>query len=63
VAAITYVDGKPMVFVSESPNVVAATEVVLGVSSGTEQQVESGLLPGQNVVVAGTFELKSELFR
>jgi cobalt-zinc-cadmium efflux system membrane fusion protein len=63
IAAITYVDGRPTVFVSESPMAVVATEVVLGVSSGTEQQIESGILPGQKVVVAGTFELKSELFR
>ncbi len=63
IAAITYVDGKPTVFVSESPTSVVASEVVLGVSSGTEQQIESGILPGQKVVVAGTFELKSELFR
>jgi membrane fusion protein, heavy metal efflux system len=63
ISAITYVDGKPTVFVSESPNSVAAAEVVLGVSTGNEQQIVSGIVPGQNIVVAGTFELKSELFR
>jgi membrane fusion protein, heavy metal efflux system len=63
IAAVTYVDGKPTVFISEAPTSVVAAEVVLGVSSGAEQEIVSGLVAGQNVVVAGTFELKSELFR
>jgi membrane fusion protein, heavy metal efflux system len=62
-SSIAYVDGKPTVFVAEQPNSVTVTEVELGASTGSEQQVLSGLKPGQLVVVAGTFELKSELFR
>jgi hypothetical protein len=37
--------------------------VVLGATNGKEQQVLEGLSVGQRVVVGGTFELKSELFR
>ncbi len=62
-SAIAYIDGKPTVFVVEQPNSVTVTEVELGASTESEQQVLSGLKPGQMVVAAGTFELKSELFR
>ena len=62
-AAVTFVDGKPTVFVFDSPTSVEAAEVVLGASNGKEQQIVEGLHAGQRVVVGGTFELKSELFR
>lgn len=62
-SAITYVDGKPTVFVAEQPNSVVISQVELGASSGAEQQIHSGVEADQLVVVSGTFELKSELFR
>ena len=62
-AAVTFVDGKPTVFIENSPNSVEAVAVVLGASNGRELQIVEGLKPGQRVVVGGTFELKSELFR
>jgi cobalt-zinc-cadmium efflux system membrane fusion protein len=61
--AVTFVDGKPTVFVADSPNSVVPTEVTLGVSSGQGQQILKGLKPGQFVVTDGAFELKSELYR
>jgi len=62
-SAVTQVDGKATVFIADTPNSVAATTVKLGAASGHEQQIEEGIQPGQRVVVTGTFELKSELFR
>jgi cobalt-zinc-cadmium efflux system membrane fusion protein len=62
-AAVTFVDGKPTVFVADSPLSVVPTEVVLGVSGSQGQQIVEGLRAGQQIVTEGTFELKSELFR
>lgn len=61
--AITYVDGEPTVFVATTPLTVVPTRVEVGDSNGTERQVLAGLKAGQEVVVQGVFELKSELFR
>jgi membrane fusion protein, heavy metal efflux system len=61
--SVTFVDGKPTVFVLGAPNSVEATEVELGASDGKDQHIVEGLHTGQRVVVGGTFELKSELFR
>ena len=62
-AAITHIDGKATVFVSESPTKFMVTPVELGASDGTDREVVSGLAAGQSVVTAGVFGLKSELFR
>jgi cobalt-zinc-cadmium efflux system membrane fusion protein len=62
-AAITHVDGKATVFVAESDTRFTVTPVELGASDGTDREVVSGLTAGQNVVTAGVFALKSELFR
>jgi cobalt-zinc-cadmium efflux system membrane fusion protein len=61
--AITFVDGKPTVFVAEGPTRFVATPVELGDSDGEDRQIIAGLTVGQNVVVNGVFQLKSELFR
>jgi cobalt-zinc-cadmium efflux system membrane fusion protein len=63
VGAVTLVDGKPTVFVVVEPNVVRATGVTLGASDGHQAEVAQGLQPGDRVVTAGAFALKSELFR
>jgi membrane fusion protein, heavy metal efflux system len=62
-SAITYVDGKPTVFVAESDTRVVPTAVRLGGSDGTKQEVLEGLSEGQQVASEGVFALKSELFR
>jgi cobalt-zinc-cadmium efflux system membrane fusion protein len=62
-AAITYVDGKPTVFVAESPLRFVATPVVVGESDGEDRQILSGVKVGSVVVCKGVFGLKSELFR
>lgn len=61
--AVTFIDGKPTVFVLESPKTVRVTPVELGASDGQELYIKQGLKVGDRVVTDGTFELKSELFR
>jgi cobalt-zinc-cadmium efflux system membrane fusion protein len=61
--AVTYVDGKPTVFVVNSPTTVRVVAVELGATDGRELHVKQGLRVGDRVVMNGTFELKSELFR
>jgi membrane fusion protein, heavy metal efflux system len=62
-SAVTYVDGKPTVFVAEQENRVTPTEVKLGATDGTKQEILEGVTEGATVVSEGVFALKSELFR
>ncbi len=61
--AVTFVDGKPTVFVALAEDRVVPTEVKLGATDGAEQEILLGLEDGAEVVVEGVFALKSELFR
>jgi cobalt-zinc-cadmium efflux system membrane fusion protein len=61
--AVTFVDGKPTVFVLDQPTAVRVTVVELGVTDGRSLHINRGLKVGERVVTNGTFELKSELFR
>jgi cobalt-zinc-cadmium efflux system membrane fusion protein len=62
-SAVTYVDGKPTVFVAESPTKVRVAKIEMGAASGDVVEVKSGVAPGERVVTRGAFALKSELFR
>jgi cobalt-zinc-cadmium efflux system membrane fusion protein len=61
--AITFVDGKPTVFVAETPLRFVSTPVELGEGDTDDRQVVSGLKAGDAVATEGVFALKSELFR
>lgn len=61
--AITYIDGKPMVFWAETNERMVPTSVELGPNDGTLQGIASGLSEGQRVASRGVFALKSELYR
>jgi cobalt-zinc-cadmium efflux system membrane fusion protein len=61
--AVTFVDGKPTVFVVESPTSVRVAAVELGATDGRDLHIKQGIKVGERVVTNGTFELKSELFR
>jgi len=61
--AITYVDGKPTVFVKNGENAVKVVKIELGVTNGQDTEAISGVSPGEEVVSEGVFALKSELFR
>jgi len=62
-SAVTFVDGKPTVFVSKGPGTVDVASVEVGFSNGTQTEVVSGVAPGAEIVSEGVFALKSELFR
>jgi membrane fusion protein, heavy metal efflux system len=61
--AITFVDGKPTVFVSAGPNAVRVVTVTLGANDGDETEILMGLNEADQIVSEGAFALKSELFR
>lgn len=61
--AMTYIDGKAMVFVADGDKYAVPTEVKLGVSDDTRVEVIEGLNEGMSVYSEGVFSLKSELFR
>lgn len=62
-SAITFVDGKPTVFVSTGEDRVVPTAVELGATNGEAQELLGGIAEGTVVVSEGVFALKSELFR
>lgn len=61
--ALTFVDGKPSVFVAISPERIVPRNVELGPADETLQAITKGLEEGEMVVTTGVFALKSELFR
>ncbi len=62
-SAITFVDGKPTVFVGAGPNAVRVATVQLGANDDDETEILAGLTATDQVVTEGAFALKSELFR
>jgi membrane fusion protein, heavy metal efflux system len=61
--AVTFVDGKPTVFVVSGKNAVRVASVQLGANDGDETEILQGLKEGDQIVTEGAFALKSELFR
>jgi cobalt-zinc-cadmium efflux system membrane fusion protein len=61
--AITFVDGKPTVFIATGEGSVRVANVETGLSDGPRTEVKSGVKAGESVVSDGVFALKSELFR
>jgi membrane fusion protein, heavy metal efflux system len=61
--AVTSVDGKSIVFVSQGENAVEPRTVVLGAKDATHALVASGLKLGEPIVSGGAFALKAEIFR
>lgn len=61
--AITFVDGKPTVFVRAGLNSVRVADVSPGDSDGKSTEILSGLSGEDQIVTDGAFALKSELFR
>lgn len=62
-SAITFVDGKPTVFVAAGSNAVRVASVELGANDDDETEIVAGLTPDDQIVTEGAFALKSELFR
>jgi cobalt-zinc-cadmium efflux system membrane fusion protein len=61
--AITFVDGKPTVFIATGEGSVRVANVETGFTDGPQTEVTSGVKAGDSVVSDGVFALKSELFR
>jgi cobalt-zinc-cadmium efflux system membrane fusion protein len=61
--AITFVDGKPTVFIASGEGAVRVANVEPGFTDGPQTEVKSGVKAGDSVVSEGVFALKSELFR
>lgn len=61
VAAVQQIDGRPVVFVRQSPTRFARRDVRLGISAGEVQEVVAGLAPGEAIVANGSFYLKTAL--
>lgn len=59
--AIRRQGGEVIVFIDEGGGQFERREIVLGVQSSRGVEVRSGLKPGERVVTAGSFILKSEL--
>jgi cobalt-zinc-cadmium efflux system membrane fusion protein len=62
-SAITFVDGRPTVFVAAGPNTVRVVNVQLGANDDDETEIIAGLAASDSLVTEGAFALKSELFR
>jgi cobalt-zinc-cadmium efflux system membrane fusion protein len=62
-SSITLFEGKPRIFVKIDDHAVRMVPVQVGVTNGPETEVARGVEPGDEVVSAGVFALKSELFR
>lgn len=62
-SAVTRLEGKDVVFVRVGDDSFEGRPVMLGQFNGKEFEVESGLKPGEDVVVQGVFFLKSALLK
>jgi len=65
--AVQFLDGRPVVFVARADGVGGARferrEVEIGATVGGRTQIVRGIAPGDSVVVAGAFAVKSEFSR
>ena len=59
--SVQELDGKTLVFVAEPQGAFTAKEVILGTEADGWIEVLSGLQPGERLVTAGGFLLKSQL--
>lgn len=62
-SAVTYVDGKPTVFVATTPTRFEPRAVELGIEGGLRVEITSGVREGEQVVAKNVIAIKSELFR
>jgi cobalt-zinc-cadmium efflux system membrane fusion protein len=62
-AAVQTIDGRPFVFIPLEEDLFALRSVRTGVRDGGRVHIAAGLAPGEPVVVAGSFTLKSEFLR
>jgi hypothetical protein len=51
-------NGKPVVFIKDSPEVVSLSYVTTGADNGQTTQILSGIEADERVVVRGTYQAK-----
>lgn len=56
--AISEMNGKPVVFIKDAPEVVSLSYVMTGPDNGTSTQILSGVEADERVVVSGTYQAK-----
>ncbi len=56
--AISELNGKPIVFIKDAPEVVSLSYVTTGADNGTSTQILSGVEADERVVVSGTYQAK-----
>jgi len=61
--AVQQIDGRPVVFLRQSPTRFIRRDVVLGITAGDVQEILSGLEASDVVVTAGSFHLKTALLQ
>jgi len=63
VAAVQHIDNQPVVFVQQSASRFERRNVQLGITVRDQLEIVSGLKPGETIVGAGSFDLKTALLR
>ena len=57
-SAISEMNGKPVVFIKDAPEVISLAYVVTGVDNGTSTQILSGAEADERIIVSGTYQAK-----
>ncbi len=57
-SALSEMNGKPVVFIKDSPEVVSLAYVVTGVDNGTSTQILSGAESDERIIINGTYQAK-----
>jgi cobalt-zinc-cadmium efflux system membrane fusion protein len=57
-AAISEMNGKPVVFIKDAPEVVSLAYVTTGADNGQFTQILSGVEADERVIVSGTYQAK-----
>ena len=57
-SAISELNGKPVVFLKDAPEVVSVAYVTLGASNGSRTQILTGAEADERVIVSGTYQAK-----
>ena len=57
-SAISELNGKPVVFIKDAPEVVSVAYVTLGADNGSRTQIVTGAEADERVIVSGTYQAK-----
>jgi cobalt-zinc-cadmium efflux system membrane fusion protein len=63
VDAVQYHEGTPMIFVRQADDLIEVRGVALGARHGDRLEIQDGLKPDEELVVARAYTLKSEMLK